>query len=101
MLSTPHAKMALKVIIPLFIAILSIFVLSRKIPETKFVESSIESLEKSKTTVMEFSGATLATSLAISALPDDFASPYANILANMNMYFVVVLIAIIIPVFGS
>lgn len=37
---------------------------------------------------MEFSGATIATSLAITALPDDFGTPLADTLADMNMYFV-------------
>lgn len=94
MLSTKHAKLALKVIIPLFVAVFSICVLAAVIPETKFVESSVESLEKSQTTVKEFMGATIATSLAISALPDDFASPLANELAGMNRYFVLMLIVI-------
>ena len=70
-----------------FIMVLSIFVLSRKIPETKMIQNTIVSIEESNKTVMEFSGATIATSLAISALPDDFASPLAGTLADMNQYF--------------
>ena len=78
MLSVQKSKWVLHLLIPVLIAVLSFFVLSEKIPQTQFVQTSLESVEKSKTTVMEFAGATLATSLAISALPDDFASPLAE-----------------------
>lgn len=91
MLSEKNAKFALRIIVPIFIAILSIFVLANKIPQTKFIEKSVESLDENKNTVIEFTGATMATSLAISALPDDFASPLANSLADMNKYFVIIL----------
>ncbi len=77
-----------KCLLAVFVIVLSIFVLARRIPETKMIQSTIESIEDSNKTVMEFSGATIATSLAISALPDDFASPLAGTLADMNTYFV-------------
>ena len=77
-----------KCLVAVFLIVLSIFVLARRIPETKMIQSTIESIEDSNKTVMEFSGATIATSLAISALPDDFASPLAGTLADMNTYFV-------------
>lgn len=94
MLSEEKAKFALRIIIPVLIAVLSIFVFSAVIPKTGFIDGSLESLENSKLTVMEFTGATLVTSLAISALPDDFATPIADTLADMNNYFVFILIAI-------
>ncbi len=37
---------------------------------------------------MEFSGATIAVSVAITVLPDDIGSPIAGTLADMNKYFV-------------
>jgi len=80
----------LRVLLAIFVMVFSIFVLSNKVPENRYIKSTIESLEESKNTVMEFSGATLATSLAISALPDDFASPFANTLADMNKYFILI-----------
>lgn len=86
----------MNLLIPVLIAVLSFFVLSEKIPQTQFVQTSLESVEKSKTTVMEFAGATLATSLAISALPDDFASPLAESLADMNKYFIFILIVLFV-----
>lgn len=70
-----------------FIIVLSIFVLARKMPDTKLMQDTIASIEESNKTVMEFSGATIATSLAVSAFPNDFATPLANTLADMNRYF--------------
>lgn len=96
MLSVQKSKWVLNLLIPVLIAVLSFFVLSEKIPQTQFVQTSLESVEKSKTTVMEFARATLATSLAISALPDDFASPLAESLADMNKYFIFILIVLFV-----
>ena len=96
MLSVQKSKWVLHLLIPVLIAVLSFFVLSEKVPQTQFVQTSLESVEKSKTTVMEFAGATLATSLAISALPDDFASPLAESLADMNKYFIFILIVLFV-----
>lgn len=83
-----HTENLVKILTAILIMVFSIFVLAYKIPESGFVQETVESLEESKTTVMEFSGATIATSLAITALPDDFGSPLANTLADMNKYFV-------------
>ena len=83
-------------LIPVLIAVISLFVLSVEIPECEIVESTLESVESSKTTVLEFAGATTATSLAISALPDDFATPLANNFADMGKYFVIILICIFV-----
>jgi len=77
-----------RILLAIFVAVFSFCVLANKVPEAKWIETTIESLDESKNTIMEFSGATIATSLAISALPDDFASPLANTLTDMNKYFV-------------
>ena len=58
MLSVQKSKWVLHLLIPVLIAVLSFFVLSEKIAQTQFVQTSLESGEKSKTTVMEFAGAT-------------------------------------------
>ena len=86
--------MAIKILSLLLIAALSFFVLTAKLPETSFVADSLESVEDSSTTVMKFSAATLSTSLAISALPDDFATPIAESMADMNIYFVAILVVL-------
>ena len=83
-----HTEKLAKILLAIFIIVFSIFVLPYKVPKSGFVQETLESLEESKTTVMEFSGATMAVSLAITALPDDFGSPLANTLADMNKYFI-------------
>lgn len=77
-----------RILVTILIMVLSIHVLAVKVPEMKYIKSSIESLDKSRDTVMSFSGATLVASTALSFLPDDKASPLANTLADMNKYFV-------------
>lgn len=83
-----HMEKVAKILLAILIMVFSIFVLAYKVPESGYVQETLDSLEESKTTVMEFSGATIAVSLAITALPDDFASPLANTLTDMNKYFV-------------
>ena len=94
MLSTKHASLATKILLLVLIAALSFFAVTAWLPETEFVADSIESVEESSNTVMRFSAATLATSVAISALPDDFATPLAESLADMNIYFVAILVVL-------
>ncbi len=91
MLSEKHAVLAIQILSLLLAAALSFFVVETKLPESDFVRDSLESVEDSSSTVMKFSAATLSTSLAISALPDDFATPLADSLADMNIYFVAIL----------
>ena len=92
MLSEKHAALAIKILALCLIAALSFFVAANKIPEWSFVENSVESLDESSNTVMQLSAATLSASLALSALPDDFATPLADSLADMNIYFIAILV---------
>lgn len=94
MLSAKHAALAVKILSLSLIAALSFFVAAAKLPESSFVRDSVESVEDSSDTVMKLSAATLSTSLAISALPDDFATPLADSLADMNLYFVAILVVL-------
>lgn len=94
MLSEKHAILAVKSLSLILAGILSFFVAAALVPECGFVRESLESVEESSDTVMKFSAATLSTSLAISALPDDFATPLADSLADMNVYFVAILVVL-------
>ena len=94
MLSTKHAALATKILLLALTAALSFFVVTAWLPDSDFVMDSIESVEGSSNTVMRFSAATLSTSVAISALPDDFATPLAESLADMNIYFVAILVVL-------
>lgn len=96
MLSAKHAALAVKILSLSLAAVLSFFVAAPKLPESNFVRDSVESIEDSSNTVMKLSAATLSTSVAISALPDDFATPLADSLADMNSYFVAILVVLLL-----
>jgi len=90
------AKSVLKILIAVFVGVFSVFVLASIVPETPWIQETLESLETSKNTVMDFTGATMATSLAITALPDDFATPLAEQFADLNKYFILIQIVIFV-----
>ena len=94
MLSAKHAVLAIKILSLSLVAALSFFAAASALPESAFVRDSLESIEDSSSTVMRFSAASLSASLAISALPDDFATPLADSLADMNFYFVAILVVL-------
>ena len=77
-----------KILFMICLMVLSFSVLTRIIPESKFVQETIQHLEESQNTIMKFSGTTIATSLSLSALPNDFASPLASTVSDLNTYFI-------------
>lgn len=91
MLSTKRAAMFRNILLLILIGALSFYFLNTGIPESEFIRDSIESVEDSKDTVMRFAAATLSASVAITLLPDDVATPLADSLADMNIYFVAIL----------
>lgn len=94
MLSSKHASLAVRILLLALAAAVSFFIVTATLPESDFVRDSLESVESSSDTVMKFSAATLSTSLAISALPDDFGTPLADTLADMNVYFIAILVVL-------
>lgn len=94
MLSEKNARLAIKVLVLLLAAVISFFFVTEWVADMGFVQESLESVEESSRTVMKFSAATLSASLAISALPDDFATPLAENLADMNGYFIAILVVL-------
>lgn len=92
MLSMKYAKPIRNILILALIGVFSFFVVTSWLPDRSFIQDSLESVEESSNTVMKFSAATLSISLAISALPDDFATPLADSLADMNIYFIAILV---------
>ena len=77
-----------KVLLIVFAMVFSFTVLTHVIPESKYVQDTIRYLEDSQNTIMKFSGSTIATSLSLSALPNDFASPLASTVSDLNTYFI-------------
>ncbi len=94
MLSMKNGKLAVRILVPILIGLLSALILVHVVPQTKFVKESLESLDRNNNTVMDFAGTTMTMSLALSAFPDDFASPLANTLSDMDKYFVFILVAL-------
>ena len=92
MLSKKYAEPVRNILILVLIGVFSFFVITSWLPDRGFIKDSIKSVEESSNTVMKFAAATLSTSLAISALPDDFATPLADSLADMNIYFIAILV---------
>ena len=92
MLSKKYAESVRNILILVLIGVFSFFVITSWLPDRGFIQDSIESVKESSNTVMKFSAATLSTSLAIYALPDDFATPLADSLADMNIYFIAILV---------
>ena len=92
MLSKKYAESVRNILILVLIGVFSFFVITSWLPDRGFIQDSLESVEESSNTVMKFSAATLSTSLAISALPDDFATPLADSLADINVYFIAILV---------
>ena len=84
----------LAILIPLLIALISVFVLSGPASSPEFHKDSLAVLEEKQTTVLELSAASAAASAAITLIPGDTATPIADKLADLSSHFLVVLCAI-------
>ena len=71
-------KKTLFVVIPLLIALLSVFVLSGPASSPDLHGSTLAALEEKQTTVLELSAASAAASAAITLIPGDVATPIAD-----------------------
>lgn len=81
-------------ILPLLIACLSIFGISKVTTSVSFHENSIQALDEKAKTVMTLTAASTTASTAISMIPGDTATPIANKLADLSGYFLLALCAI-------
>lgn len=88
------SKKMIKAVIPLIIALISMFGVARYAASPEFHAKTIASLDDKKTTVMELTAASTAASAAITLIPGDTATPIADKLADFSTYFLVVLCAI-------
>lgn len=84
----------LMVVVPLIIALFSVFVVSDIASSTEFHAESIAALDEKQTTVLELTAASTAASAALTLLPGDTATPIADKLADLSSGFLVVLCAI-------
>lgn len=89
-----YQKKAVAVIIPILVALLSIFLLTRIATFSAIHQTSIDALQHKQDTVLELTAASTAASAAITLLPGDTATPIAEKLADLSSHFMVVLCAI-------
>lgn len=89
-----NSKKILTIVLPVIVALLSIFVFSKPASTPETYAKTIASLDEKKTTVMELTAASTAVSAAITLIPGDTATPIAEKLADLSTYFLVVLCAI-------
>lgn len=88
------AKTILRVVLPLIMALVSMFGLTKVASSPRTYEKTIASLDEKKETVMGLAAASTTASALISAVPDDTASPIADKLAELSSYFLIILSAI-------
>lgn len=84
----------LMIVVPLVIALLSIFVVSRYATSISFHAKTIEALDQKKDTVLQLTAVSTGASAAITLIPGDVATPIAEKLADLSTYFIIVLCAI-------
>ena len=87
-------KKVLMFAVPLVVALVSVFYLSRLTSDPVFHQKSLAALEEKQTTVLELTAASTAASVGITLLPGDAATPIAEKLADLSSCFLVVLCAI-------
>ena len=91
---TERNKTILLVVVFLLVALLSATLVGQWAASPESQATVISALDKKKTTVLELTGATTATSVAISLLPGDAATPIADQMADLSQYFLLILCAI-------
>ena len=84
----------LQILILIVAAIFSCTVLAHLIPQAKFVKTAIEQLQTSQNLVGAFSASSISASLALNAIPTDFANSVADTLCGFNSYFIFMFVII-------
>ena len=74
----------------------SLFVVAPKVSSLEHHQERIEVLDQKATNVLALTTAVTATSVAITMLPQDVATPIANELADLSVYFVIINCAILL-----
>ncbi len=89
-----RTRKILMTVVPLIIALISIFIIARYVSSVSFHAKTIASLDKKKTTVMQLAAVSTSASAAITLIPGDVATPIADKLADLSTYFIIVICAI-------
>lgn len=85
---------AAKIGIPILLALISIFVIAPRASSAALFSDTIASLDRVRSVVLGLTGASTATSAAITLLPDDICSPIATQLMDLTDNFMIILCAV-------
>jgi hypothetical protein len=91
---TTKIKKLVCVVVIILVAVFSITKVSDWTSDPANHEHSITQTEENISTVMKLSAGSAATSVAVTLLPGDVATPVANQLAEMSKYFLIILSAL-------
>lgn len=98
-MSEKQAKKALKITIPILIAVFSFFVLSEWLSSSGYAGYCMETIDRNRSTVLKLTASSAAASTAITALPGDLATPIATELAQLSTGFLIVMCALYLEKF--
>lgn len=90
-IKTKRMLLMTKISILVFGIVFSFFVASTKASELSVFENSAATLEESKDLVLKVTGVSIGLSFVITLLPDDWGTPLADTLADLNKYLVAML----------
>ena len=76
--------------------LLSFFVFSKHFVSPDTFSEEIDYLDEKRASVLELAGASTTASLAVSALPGDFATPIAEKITDLSSYFLLIVGAVIL-----
>lgn len=96
MLKKEKADFIAKILLLVLISLISIGILAPLSQNNAVTKDTISCLEEDKSMLNGISAATLGLSFVITFFPDDVGTPIANTLADMNMFFIFVMVVIIV-----
>jgi len=94
-----NLKKALYIAVPVLIAVISIFVVARKVSAPEYTAKYTEVIEANRESVMKLTASSTAVSVAISALPGDIGTPISEKFADLSLGFMAVLCALYLEEF--
>lgn len=86
--------LAVKIVVPILLALISIFVIAPRASSAELFTGTIASLDNVRKVVLGLTGASTAASAAITLLPDDICSPIAAQLMELTENFTIILCAV-------
>ncbi|MCR4673943.1 MAG: hypothetical protein K5675_02950 [Lachnospiraceae bacterium] len=95
MFNKNNLKTLLAILVAILISLISILVVADRVNKIPVFKEAEESLDETQEVAMNLSMAAIGVSVIITLLPDDYATPMGNTLADMSKYCVAI-IAIII-----